>query len=65
MLFPPYLRSAMVRFPFEENLTRLDFLKWPKICYFWIHFRGLEHYSVTTLQVVASGSPLLRITKSG
>ena len=47
-----------------KNLTRWDFLKWPKACYIWIRFSVLEHYNVTTLQVVARCSPLLRIPQS-
>ena len=43
--------------------TICNFFKLPKICYFWIHFRLLQHYEVTTLEVVGSGSPQLSITK--
>ena len=42
---------------FVANLTRWDFLKWPKIGYFWIRFSVLENHAVTTLRVVESGSP--------
>ena len=50
---------------FVANLNCWDFLKWPKTGYFWMIFSVLEHYAVNTLRVVESGSPRLRITKSG
>ena len=49
---------------FVANLTRWDFLKWPKIGYFWIRFSILEHHAVTTLRMVENGSPRLHITKN-
>ena len=39
--------------------------KCPTTGYFWIRFSVLEHNAVTTLRVVESNSPRLRITKSG
>ena len=50
---------------FVANLTRRDFLKWLKTGSFWIGFSVLEHYTLTTLRVVESGSPRLRMNKSG
>ena len=50
---------------FVANLSRWDFLKWPKQAIFWIRLRVLEQYTITSLKVVESGSPRLRITKSG
>ena len=46
-------------------LTFLNVSKCPKTGYFWICFSVLEHYAVTTLRVVKSGSPRLGITKCG
>ena len=45
-----------------ENQTNS---KLPETGYFWIRFSVLKHYAVTTLRVVKSGSPRLRITKNG
>ena len=50
---------------FVAKLNRWDFLKWPKQAIFGSVWALLEHYAVTTLRVVTSGSPPLRITKSG
>ena len=46
-------------------LTFLNVSKCQKTGYFWIRFSVFENYAETTLRVVESGSPRLRITKSG